>query len=283
MSNIYNFFPLSIYRAKIKLTEKNKEEMVEEIKKMKKDSDKGQKPKQNAWTGDTHGHEYLYKNEKFKLFYEEVEKHVINYMNHFDLDVNKLKFYFQRSWATLSNSQEHISAHDHSQSNLSFAYYLKKQPGDSHFILIDKLNFPGDWILADNDFQLALIAPVDLQGEGIEGLGLSNQKYGSAFKLWAVNNKEGLNLNEADIEVEQFINAFGNELDREFISVDNTSATKRILKNSTLEWQTLFIMMVNHDKKYFVEAACPETLFKSCIKEFNNILDSVTLVSEPKS
>ena len=122
-----------------------------------------------------------------------------------------------------------------------------------------KVNFPGDWILADNDFQLALIAPVDLQGEGIEGLGLSNQKYGSAFKLWAVNNKEGLNLNEADIEVEQFINAFGNELDREFISVDNTSATKRILKNSTLEWQTLFIMMVNHDKKYFVEAACPET------------------------
>ena len=144
-----------------------------------------------------------------------------------------------------------------------------------------KLDFPGDWILADNDFQLALIAPVDLQGEGIESLGQSAQKYGSSFKLWAVDNKEGLDLNEADIEVEQFINAFGNELDREFISVDNTSATKRILKNSTLEWQTLFIMMVNHDKKYFVQGACPETLFKSCIKEFNNILDSVTLNGKP--
>ena len=33
--------------------------------KMKKDSDKGLKPAQNAWTGDTHGHEYLFKNEKF--------------------------------------------------------------------------------------------------------------------------------------------------------------------------------------------------------------------------
>ena len=138
MSNIYNFFSLSIYRDKIKLSEKNKKEMVEEILKMKKDSDKGLKPIQNAWTGDTHGHEYLYKNEKFHLFYKEVEKHIINYMNHFELDVDKLEFYFQRSWATLSNSQEHISAHDHSQSNLSFAYYLKKKKGDAQFVLIDK-------------------------------------------------------------------------------------------------------------------------------------------------
>ena len=139
MSQIYNFFPLSIYREKIKLPEKNKKEMIEEILKMKKDSDKGLKPDQNAWTGDTHGHEYLFKNEKFKLFYEEVEKHIIKYMKHFELDVSKLEFYFQRSWATLSNSKEHISPHDHSQSNLSFAYYLKKEPGDSQFILIDKL------------------------------------------------------------------------------------------------------------------------------------------------
>ena len=137
MSQIYNFFPLSIYRAKIKLSEKNKKEMIEEIIKMKKDSDKGLKPNQNAWTGDTHGHEHLYKNEKFKLFYEEVEKHVVKYMDHFDLDVSKLEFYFQRSWATVSNSKEHISPHDHSQSNLSFAYYLKKQPGDSQLVLID--------------------------------------------------------------------------------------------------------------------------------------------------
>ena len=82
MSQIYNFFPLSIYRAKIILSAENKKEMIEEIIKMKKDSDKGLKPAQNAWTGDTHGHEYLFKNEKFKLFYEEVEKHIIKYMNH---------------------------------------------------------------------------------------------------------------------------------------------------------------------------------------------------------
>tara|TARA_B100000029_G_C17494023_1_gene930180 strand:+ start:188 stop:886 length:699 start_codon:yes stop_codon:yes gene_type:complete len=137
MSKIYNFFPLSIYRDKIELPENTKKEMIEEIITMKKTSDKGLKPPQNAWTGDTHGYEYLFKNNKFKFFYEEVEKHVIKYMDHFEIDVSKLDFYFQRSWATLSNSKEYISPHDHSQSNLSFAYYLKKQPGDSQLILVD--------------------------------------------------------------------------------------------------------------------------------------------------
>lgn len=137
MGKIYNFFPLSVYRAKIKLPEKNKKEMIDEIVLMKNQSDQGFKPAQNAWTGDTHGHEYLYKNQKFKLFYSEVENHIINYMDHFDLDISKLEFYFQRSWATLSNSKEHISTHDHSQSNLSFAYYLKKQPGDAQLVLVD--------------------------------------------------------------------------------------------------------------------------------------------------
>ncbi len=48
MSQIYNFFPLSIYKQKIKLSQKNKEAMIEEIIKMKRDSDKGLKPNQNA-------------------------------------------------------------------------------------------------------------------------------------------------------------------------------------------------------------------------------------------
>ena len=138
MSKIYNFFPLSIYRGKIELPENTKIDMVKEIISMKETSDQGLKPSQNAWTGDTHGYEYLFQNKKFETFYKEVEKHVIKYMDHFELDVSKLDFYFQRSWATLSNSKEHISPHDHSQSNLSFAYYLKKQPGDSQLVLVDK-------------------------------------------------------------------------------------------------------------------------------------------------
>ena len=138
MSKIYNFFPLSIYRGKIELPKNIKKEMIDEIIIIKKTSDNGSKPPQNAWTGDTHGHEYLFQNKKFEFFYKEVEKHIIKYMDHFELDVSKLEFYFQRSWATLSGSQEHISPHDHSQSNLSFAYYLKKSDTDANLLFIDE-------------------------------------------------------------------------------------------------------------------------------------------------
>ena len=48
MGKIYNFFPLSVYRAKIKLPEKNKKEMIDEIVLMKNQSDQGFKPAQNA-------------------------------------------------------------------------------------------------------------------------------------------------------------------------------------------------------------------------------------------
>ena len=44
--------------------------MIEEIISMKETSDQGLKPAQNAWTGDTHGYEYLFKNKKFKIFYK---------------------------------------------------------------------------------------------------------------------------------------------------------------------------------------------------------------------
>ena len=80
MSKIYNFFPLSIYRGKIELPENTKIDMVKEIISMKETSDQGLKPSQNAWTGDTHGYEYLFQNKKFETFYKEVEKHVIKYM-----------------------------------------------------------------------------------------------------------------------------------------------------------------------------------------------------------
>ena len=111
--------------------------MIEEIIKMKKDSDKGLKPQKSSWTGDAHGHEFLFNNPKFNEFHKEVEKHIFKYMDHFKLNHENLLFYFQRSWATLSNSMENISPHKHAQSHLSFAYYLKKEPEEAKLVLMD--------------------------------------------------------------------------------------------------------------------------------------------------
>ena len=70
---IINLFPLSIIREKISLSQNIKNEMIEEIRLMVKNS-KNEKYKSNnsSWTGDTQGFENIYRNEKFKELFLEI-------------------------------------------------------------------------------------------------------------------------------------------------------------------------------------------------------------------
>ena len=54
------------------------------------------------------------------------------------LDKDQIETYISRSWATISSGKEVISKHQHLQSHLSFAYYLKKGSSDSNFIIYDE-------------------------------------------------------------------------------------------------------------------------------------------------
>ena len=57
---IVNLFPLSIIQEKISLEENTKSEMKEEIETMvSKSKNKEYKNKNDSWTGDTQGFEYL--------------------------------------------------------------------------------------------------------------------------------------------------------------------------------------------------------------------------------
>ena len=66
---LINIFPLSIYRSKIDLPKDIKHVMLSEIKQMYENTIKrGIISEDSSWTGDTHGHEYLYENPKFDFF-----------------------------------------------------------------------------------------------------------------------------------------------------------------------------------------------------------------------
>ena len=115
--------------------------MINEVIKMRNESiGKGIATEDSSWTGDSHGYEYLYDNEKFNFFFQEVEKHLKNYVSKFELDLSQLDFYFQRAWATFSKGKQNIKAHAHKQSHLSFAYYLKKEKNDSNIHFVDTHN-----------------------------------------------------------------------------------------------------------------------------------------------
>jgi len=135
---VHNFFPLSILQDQIKLTDEEKIKLINEIRVMKSNSQNSNYQKNDAsWTGDTQGYEYIFNIPKFENLFLEIKKKIEIYLDFLKIDKNQIEIYIQRSWATVSVGSEVISKHQHLQSHLSFAYYLKKNIRDSNFIIYD--------------------------------------------------------------------------------------------------------------------------------------------------
>ena len=130
---IYNLFPLTIIKETISLEEKEREILINEIKNMKKHNTE-EKTNKNAWTGDTKGYEFLFSNSLFKNLSNKISKTIVKYLETFEINTDLLDIFYQRSWATITENEQSINFHTHSQSNISFAYYLLK-PKDSGGII----------------------------------------------------------------------------------------------------------------------------------------------------
>ena len=122
---IFNLFPLTVIKDEISIENKEREVLVNEIKKMRKiKNDKKISP--YAWTGDINGHEFLFSSDLFKNLSKKISNVIIEYLKNLEINVNYLDIYYQRSWATYTENEQSINFHTHSQSNISFAYYLLK-------------------------------------------------------------------------------------------------------------------------------------------------------------
>ena len=79
---ILNLFPLSIYKSKVGIDEAQRKILIQEIYNQENES-KNNRTKmydeRSSWTGDIYGHEYLYKDKKFEVLFNHIEKHIINY------------------------------------------------------------------------------------------------------------------------------------------------------------------------------------------------------------
>lgn len=112
---------------KIHIEEYERSKLIKEIKKMTI-SEKKNKKTDFAWTGDTKGHEFLFSHSLFKNISTKISKSVLDYLKTLEINTDLLDIYYQRSWATFTENQQSINFHTHSQSNISFAYYLLKPP-----------------------------------------------------------------------------------------------------------------------------------------------------------
>ncbi len=126
-----NLFPLTVAQDNINIDEKQRDLLINEVTKMQS-VHSNQSP--YAWTGDTKGYEFLFENKLFKDLANKISASIIKYLQLLEINTNLLDIYYQRSWATFTKSEQNINFHTHSQSNISFAYYLLK-PKDSGGII----------------------------------------------------------------------------------------------------------------------------------------------------
>ncbi len=122
---IFNLFPLTVMQSKIQIDEKERKNLINEIKKMK-DQEAKYKSSSFAWTGDTKGHEFIFSNNVFKNLSDKISIAIKEYLSLLEINTESLDIYYQRSWATYTENEQSINFHTHSQSNISFAYYLLK-------------------------------------------------------------------------------------------------------------------------------------------------------------
>ena len=122
---VFNLFPLTIVQDSITIDESERKKLVNEIMDMRSEKESDYKSSY-AWTGDTKGYEFLFANNLFKNLANKISKSIINYLNVLEINTELLDIYYQRSWATFTEKEQKINFHTHSQSNISFAYYLLK-------------------------------------------------------------------------------------------------------------------------------------------------------------
>ena len=136
-AQVFDLFPLSVLKDKILLSANEKQQIINHIFESEKETDNINKRKNDAWLGDTRGHEYLLKHPKMIKLASLIAEKVKAYTEMLSLDNDKLCFFYQRSWATITRTRERIQPHSHDQSNISFAYYPLKpeHSGDIRFIV----------------------------------------------------------------------------------------------------------------------------------------------------
>ena len=176
---IHNFFPLSILQDQIRLTDQEKINLIDDIRVMKSNSQNSDyKLNKASWTGDTQGFEFLYAEKSFSKLFELISLNIKKYTELIGINNEKIDFYYQRAWATISKNNENIKPHKHNQSHISFAYYLKKNKSDGN------INFHNDSLQNE-------IAPAIFKGE--------NEKQQSIFK----NNLDNARIITVSPEVDE--------------------------------------------------------------------------------
>ena len=129
-SKSFQFMPFSVFKDIININNSQKAIMIKRILDIKNSNQNSN----SAWTSDINGEQFLLRNKFFRKLYKEIGTKVKEYASTLNINIEMIDFYMQRSWATVCDKDEYLNPHKHWQSNISFAYYLKKPQNSGNIV-----------------------------------------------------------------------------------------------------------------------------------------------------
>lgn len=126
MAEIFNCFPLTVYRDKAGLSPDQRHQLANIIVADARASDQVATTARRAWTGDRNKREALHLEPAFADLFAAFDIQLRAYVDALSIRSENLDFFYTRSWGTVSGGAQSIRRHRHNQSHLSIVYYPLK-------------------------------------------------------------------------------------------------------------------------------------------------------------
>ncbi|GEM_PF-1876511 len=136
---------------------------------------------------------------------------------------------------------------------------------------------PDDWYLVRLDSQIVFTGPVELQEEGVDGLGSGREGYGTSIRARRVRNAPDWNLEKMDAQIRPLFDQFGSLVDSTGETVDGHVASRHRILDEEREWRTDFVITVAGDYSFIFELGCPQSFIEECSSTLDLVLAGATL------
>ena len=121
---IDTWFPLAVYYEDLPNAAQHKEAMLAAVFQLEQAVVKRRNFPEMAWTGDLHGVEQIHRDPRFAWVVEQVEAHVVIYLQALGLNLSQIELYIQRAWPVVSRHQQEVGIHCHNTAHVSAVYYV---------------------------------------------------------------------------------------------------------------------------------------------------------------
>ena len=128
---ITNFFPLSVYREKLRLDAATRDRLRAIVREQTQGPQKRGGSQATAWTGDVEGKATLHLMDDLAPMVEGFRLHTLTYLSQLGHKTESIDIYITRCWGTFSEGRQAINAHNHRNSALSIVYYLSLPTGSA--------------------------------------------------------------------------------------------------------------------------------------------------------